>query len=88
MAHLAAHDDICSTSSSQLQVLVILRITTFPDGLGRFDPLRSNDHDIEDSLATFDGDKSIKLRAKDHLAIFVLDRMREKQAIGRAYGTK
>jgi hypothetical protein len=39
MAHVATHDDICSTGSSRRQIFVILRIPVIPDGLSRFDPL-------------------------------------------------
>src|SRR3954454_21093376 len=88
MAHVAAHDDIRSTGSSQRQILIVLRIATLPDGLSWFDPLRSNDHNVKDALATFDGDEAIKLRTEDDLTIFVLDRWGEKQPIRRAHGAE
>src|SRR5665213_1551234 len=65
MAHVAAHDDIRSTGSSQRQILVIFRIATLLDGLGRFEPLRRNDHNIKDALATFDSNEAIKLRPEE-----------------------
>ena len=86
MAHVAAHDDICSTDSSQRQILVIFRIATFLDGLGRLEPLRRNDHNVKNALATFDSNEAIKLRAEDNLTIFVLDRLGEKQPIRCAHG--
>ena len=88
MAHVAAHDDICSAGSSQRQILIIFRIATLPDCLSWFDPLRSNDHNVKDTLATFDADEAIKLRAEDDLTIFVLDRLREKQPIRPTHGTE
>jgi hypothetical protein len=88
MAHVAAHDDIRATGGSQRQILIIIRISTLPDGLSWFDPLRSNDHNVKDALATFDADEAIKLRAEDDRTIFVLDRLREKQPIRRTHGTK
>ena len=61
MANVAAHDDIRSAGSSQRQILVIFRIATLADGLGRFDPLRRNDHKVKDALAAFDSDEAIEM---------------------------
>lgn len=88
MAHVAAHDDIRPTGSSQRQIFIIFRIATLPDGLSWFDPLRSNHHNVKDTLTTFGADEAVKLRAEDDLTIFVLDRLREKQLIRRTHGTE
>lgn len=88
MAHVAAHDDIRSTGSSQRQILIILRIATLPDSFSWLDPLRSDDHNVNDTLAAFDADEAIKFWAEDDLAIFVLDHLREKQPIRRTHGTE
>jgi hypothetical protein len=83
MTHVAAHNNIRSAGSSQRQILVILRIATLPNGLGWFEPLRSNDHNVKDALATLDGDEAIKLRAEDDLTVFVLDRFTASESSNR-----
>lgn len=75
MAHVAAHDDIRAAGGGQLQVFVIFRIAALPDGLGWFNPLCCEDHYIEDALAPFNRDETIKLRSEDHLVKFVLGRL-------------
>src|ERR1700712_1755514 len=88
MAHVAAHDDIRSSGSSQRQILIILWIAALPDGLRWFDAFCGNDDNVDNAPATFDADEAIKLRAEDDLTIFVLDRLREKQSIRQTHGTE
>ncbi len=51
-------------------------------------PLRGKHHDIEDSLTTFGRDEAIKLRAKNDFAIFILNRLRQKQTVWRAHSAQ
>ena len=71
VAGVAAYDHIGPTGGSQRQVLVVLWIVALPHGFSGLDPLSRNDDNVENPLAPLNGDKSVELRAEDHLTVLV-----------------
>jgi len=82
MAHVAAHDDIRVAGRGQREVLVVFRVAAFPNDFRRLDPLTSDNHDIQKTLAAGNGGEAIELRTEDHLPVLVLDFPRQDKAVG------
>ena len=84
MTLVAAYNDVRSACRSERQVLVIL--LSFGSRHSRTLSLpAATTTTSRMELATLGGDEPIEFRAEDDLAVFVLDRLREDESVGRVH---